>query len=944
MFASLIQTGLLRLPEELRIEVLRHLDVRSLLRCCLVCKDLRETVKASLQLKYNIELFADGLVDGVGCPLPVAERYNLLLERRRRWRRLKWKSIEHFSAPGMCQAYELVDGVFATSKGIGFSGSRHLALTWLPTATSEARRIERDDLGFSMRDFAMDPSQDLIAFVLADEPGHHQVGSNIVICLLTLSKNKPHPQARLPEISVNVPLEIDRSFVQVADDVIGMFFWIHGPALVIWNWRTGKLLVKCIGFDLPNGAYDFAFLSSRAYMITVTADEGAIEIFTFDGDGDAAAPEKAHSPSISDRVQPTKVAVLRLPPVKPGQGPTRFQTHSGPFVARPTPGRPFETSPDCRLHVMELNYGVHGLRQDLFMRNSYLLSYVPSTFEAGTAHTPVVKTWDEWGPDNTRFWMITGRFQWLRCGAYVHGERVVLPSMVTPWEASSARTGLMVMLDFNVHPKRLDDSPLWANGTDEASVELITDERVFVEESVFQQPVVSRLPFMAVAHKRPRPVPDYSGFMIGQDHIVGMKSIMSNTLITIPGVTAHHILGEAAVALGADELNLVPTGPEKELTLTVGGAGFALRKGTEFGTLEGDPRAYVFSPEIEGVHGGYVRCLTLPEGVTEDGSRLSELQTKFEEILIEHGFLQPAEESSARQRIKDAIHSQSTDSLVTIPGAVAAQVLGEDTTILSEGTLTLVVIPREEDEGTGPLLTLTVGKAAFPLFVAIVLPEAGEQPSADLAELQNEFELALIEYGLLKDGFEAAADEISRSVRENSARTAERIRRAKELYLQTYPRTIEPAHFSQAAHNVTESSATGTQSLANAAHWVSGAVTSAASSAGAWIASTFVPTRPEATAQLDSAARGVSIVVQGVSEGVGEVKDTLKNTAAAVVENDYGEEARTVTGNVGQSVANVGAVAGDAATVTSGAAFAVAGLQGAASRQDAEQREVSGKA
>ncbi len=52
----------------------------------------------------------------------------------------------------------------------------------------------------------------------------------------------------------------------------------------------------------------------------------------------------------------------------------------------------------------------------------------------------------------------------------------------------------------------------------------------------------------------------------------------------------------------------------------------------------------------------YVK-LGLPEGVTEDGSRLSELQTRFEEILIEHGLLQPAEESSARQRIKDAISS-----------------------------------------------------------------------------------------------------------------------------------------------------------------------------------------------------------------------------------------------------------------------------------------------
>ncbi|OJT03973.1 hypothetical protein TRAPUB_5302 [Trametes pubescens] len=366
----------------------------------------------------------------------------------------------------------------------------------------------------------------------------------------------------------------------------------------------------------------------------------------------------------------------------------------------------------------------------------------------------------------------------------------------------------------------------------------------------------------------------------------------------------------------------------------------------------------------------YVK-LGLPEGVTEDGSRLSELQTRFEEILIEHGLLQPAEESSARQRIKDAISSQSTASLVTIPGAVAAQVLGQETTVLSEGTLSLAVISqRTQGENVEPLLTLTVGKAAFPLFkttafgtladdsrtylftpqvegadkglVAIVLPESIEQPGADLAELQNDFELALIEYGLLKDGFEASADEVGRSVREDSVRLAQRVREAKELYLQTHPRTTDPTHFSATTHNVTGSSEAGTQHVADAAHWVSGAVTSAASSAGAWLASTFVPTRPEATAQLDTVAGGASAVVQGVAGGVGEVKDALQDAAGAVVENNYGKEARGVVGGVGRSVANVGAVAGDAATVTSGAALAFGGLQGAAGRQDAEQRELEG--
>ena len=48
--------------------------------------------------------------------------------------------------------------------------------------------------------------------------------------------------------------------------------------------------------------------------------------------------------------------------------------------------------------------------------------------------------------------------------------------------------------------------------------------------------------------------------------------------------------------------------------------------------------------------------LTLPEGVTEDGSRLSELQTKFEEVLIQHDMLQPGGEGThAKERIKNVV-------------------------------------------------------------------------------------------------------------------------------------------------------------------------------------------------------------------------------------------------------------------------------------------------
>lgn len=135
------------------------------------CRTIRDTIKRSLELQYFIELAADNLVDGPWGPgsLTTAARLDLLLDRRRRWRQLVWNKTETISFPGTCQAYELVGGVFAKSTCTGVAssaGSRHLIMTWLPSRTEETHSITREDLGLSSRDFAIDPTQDLIALVV----------------------------------------------------------------------------------------------------------------------------------------------------------------------------------------------------------------------------------------------------------------------------------------------------------------------------------------------------------------------------------------------------------------------------------------------------------------------------------------------------------------------------------------------------------------------------------------------------------------------------------------------------------------------------------------------------------------------------------------------------------------------------------------------------------
>ena len=95
------------------------------------------------------------------------------------------------------------------------------------------------------------------------------------------------------------------------------------------------------------------------------------------------------------------MACLRLPPTNPGQSLLDVRMHSGPFVARLTPGVPFSTAQDTRIHILTLFYQDHQTACTLFVHNRHLLSYITPRVGADPPLV-TVKQWEEWGPDNTR--------------------------------------------------------------------------------------------------------------------------------------------------------------------------------------------------------------------------------------------------------------------------------------------------------------------------------------------------------------------------------------------------------------------------------------------------------------------------------------------------------------------------------------------------------------
>ncbi|KIN93366.1 hypothetical protein M404DRAFT_1009005, partial [Pisolithus tinctorius Marx 270] len=464
------------LPPELWTAVFLQTDSRTILRCCAVCHRFNDIIEGSVELQYRIELTVDGMIDGPPSSLSIGERLTRLRALRRSWATLQWTSKITVPMPGPCHAYELVGGVFCKihhSARHRYS-SRHLTAAWLPSALdTEGQMLVRDDVGLPTRDFAVDPSQDLIIYFRGNDidalPALVAPGA-VELHVRALSTNEVHPDARSATLRMPVLLPVTNAFMQIVDDIVGMLYFIEPerPHITLWNWKTGKVVVNQSTFHIPPNTWDFSFISNRAFFVTTVQTYGTIDIFTFDGDptesdqSDSSSSAPSFEPSTTYRfiTQPksnvTHVASLHLPPTLPHIRVVNLSTHTGPFLARPPSGRPFVAANEERTHVFSVQYVNPNpdavrrqMRYCVFLKNSTLEKYIKKhqsrsgTGAGGERLTgPLVVPWEAWGRENTRFMVHHwNQFEWLR---YVHGHRVVLP-------APRNGRAMMYVLDFNVH-------------------------------------------------------------------------------------------------------------------------------------------------------------------------------------------------------------------------------------------------------------------------------------------------------------------------------------------------------------------------------------------------------------------------------------------------------------------------------------------------------------
>ncbi|KAJ7102816.1 hypothetical protein C8R44DRAFT_808586 [Mycena epipterygia] len=480
------------LPPEILIEILSFLDGKTLILCSSVCHLWKCTIGTSPELEYAIELWAEGMVPTSSGSLTTAEKLEALHDHRRSWQNINWKSsaVVEIEAMDTCRAYELAGGVFAQQEaGANFH-------QWLPYTSKQVNihdvmRIAPQDF----QDFAMDPSQDLLAMLYQrpDELAHLEFRS--------MSLLEPHLLATLPVFSFD--LEYDPYMllsIHLAYDVIAVFF-AEPARLIIFNWKMGVLIMNLIDPFSTDSVSDFHFLSPRSYILTGRDSSGQIDTYTFKGDC---------------MNFPLHVGALQLPALRSGSTVGTIVVCSGPFLAGAIPGKLFSKSDECRIYLVLIGYDDPDRNTTwyrVFVHSRVLQKYARDDGRIGSA---LIVPWEDWGPEHSR--IFPGKnYTWPR---QVHGERAALP------------VGDRVhILDFSISAAR---SCCNAEGDEPSGfiTKFISASSTFcAEDSPFKDTVTTSLPYRQSERLVEGMDENLSLFLIDQDLLVAMNENENQTTV-----------------------------------------------------------------------------------------------------------------------------------------------------------------------------------------------------------------------------------------------------------------------------------------------------------------------------------------------------------------------------------------------------------------------------
>ncbi|OJT10824.1 hypothetical protein TRAPUB_12693 [Trametes pubescens] len=484
---------------------------------------------SDVRAQYKIELAAAGMEDGPPSTLTSAERLRVLKAHQEAWDKLAWTSREEVP---MHQGgvWELYGGVLAQG-----DGSRTLAFKQLPSAIRgiEEREWRIEDVGVNIRDFGMDPAQDLLVVI---ENRMETAGMACAVHLKSLATGEPHPAAPRPATVSHIPARGRYSYtIQICDDYIAILMTSGDEdhsELLMWNWKTGTRRLHLTGSDLSS----FAFLTSRYMLLTSLPTMELDDNNVFHGDDprllviDLERMSDRHEIDFGDL---DYLCAFHYPPLADNFATISMSIRSDPAPNwKPSPSLkvPFHVAHQDRLFVITL-WVVEGN-----MHIMPFISLVPSTTfmtsidTIAPGETGRVFEWSEWGPAGSRLIPAppTHTSVWV---CYVYGMMF----------AMSIRQGsqrIILALDFNPHSvgrvlareareaaESPETTPEERAAVQESAIS-VTDERLFRPANIFREEVRTSLPHVM---RKTRPFSaegegHFDAVMVSEDSLVMVSS------------------------------------------------------------------------------------------------------------------------------------------------------------------------------------------------------------------------------------------------------------------------------------------------------------------------------------------------------------------------------------------------------------------------------------
>lgn len=425
------------LPNELIAIVFDELDVVSLLRCKEVCRLFHSVITTNVQLLYKIELFFGRFENGRHCNLDTAGRLRVCRQYQQAWNNFAFPDSQFISMQDG-HTWELSGGVLCQA----MQSRSAITCVQLPCKIKDIpeRKWTINDLGFPIRDFTIDTSQNLV--VALEIIG---VIPNLTCNLhfRTLMTGEHHPMAAVPSVThlLSDMHEEFRFLIQICGSRIAFLCQEHGDdlnsSLVVWDWKSGQQKLFIRDSDIRS----FSFITEDLLLVGVAGTEDdespRLDIISINSSSEEMEEYKKGSCICGLEYPKMKANVLdMLIRSEPTPGWSPSQTVQTPF---------FFARSD-RIFTVTLRVTADRNSTEECTVLIVPLSTIMAQVELFTGTRKRNVPWNQWGPNGSYMLLRTPSEVWV---CYVYGMKFI---QLLPWNKGKFAR----VYDFNRYAARRD--------------------------------------------------------------------------------------------------------------------------------------------------------------------------------------------------------------------------------------------------------------------------------------------------------------------------------------------------------------------------------------------------------------------------------------------------------------------------------------------------------